>query len=145
MDRTTKDHFVKTVVSSFAFLTKEFGFSQPMVGGDDAAGLAWVVYKRTNAGLKVVLDSRDGAVDCYVGRLVNGDFPEHAFDASGSRIREDLFGYLVRTRKYRGAISKRPEGGSLQDVVSLDVPGFARLVREEGDAITADSPGLFAH
>lgn len=138
------EHFVSEVKKSFSFLHEEHGFSEPEIMQKDGNGLLQINYIGSNVRIEVVLDLRDKIVDCYVAKLL--DIKTHYYynvDDSGRRVREELFNYLVKYHKFRGCVSKKPAGSSFEEAFSLDVEGFAQLLKKYVQEIINDNKLLF--
>jgi hypothetical protein len=129
------EHFITEVRKSFSFLHEEYAFSEPELILRTEHGFAQMSYNGTKVGIELVLDIRDEVVDCYVVKLIDSKFPTFNINSVGNRFRQAFFSYLVKYHNYRGCVSKKPSGTCFKEAITIDIKGFAQLLKQYGEDI----------
>lgn len=96
----------------------------------------WMIF----LAIECVVNAHEADIDCKVVRLTDGKKAAHyAVDARGVTVREGLAS-LLRRRGVRERLFAPVSGRDLPDRVKITLQDFARMLRNYGQAILADSP-----
>ena len=145
MDQQLANYFFEEAARIFGFLVKEYSFAPPQLDINDRINFATVTFQGHNLALECILDEREQDVDCKVARVVNGRKTEHyAVDGNGVRVREGLF-HLLRRRGAPDSALSRTKGLELHDKITTVLDDFARMLKQFGPEILADSPDALAY
>ncbi len=132
--------FRDEVVRTFAFLAENYGFSDPKVIVDVQFPIVTVVYLKRHIAIEFVLDDREKDIGCMIARVVDGGTaPEYEFDAKGLRVRQDLYGLLVR-RGVRDRLFRDVGRLSFRERIPVTLEDFAAMLKQHGRDILEDSP-----
>lgn len=131
--------FQSEVERAFAFLSSDCGFAPPCLSIDHKTSQATVTFKGKNLAVQLILDEFAEDIDCKIAAVSEGEVTKsYGRDENGAVVRESLYSRLVR-KGVRESLFTKVSGMPLQSRISITVEDFARMLRNHGKDILADS------
>lgn len=144
MDQKLANYFFEEASRAFDFLVKDYSFAPPRLDIDERINFATVTFMAMNLAVECIFDERETDVDCKIAQVVDGQKTSaYAVDDHGVRVREGLF-TLLRRRGVRERLFNQTTGLAVRDKIRTTLGDFARMLKEHGQDILADSPNALA-
>ena len=144
MDKELASYFFDEVCKALGFVVTDHGFAPAQLEVDDGVNFAFATFMGKNLAIECSLDEREGDVECYIARVINGEKTTHwAVDESGVRVRDGLSDLLER-RGVRERLFTRVGGLGLREQIPITLGDFAQMLRKHGQEILNDSPTALA-
>jgi hypothetical protein len=144
VDRDLAAFFVEEATKAFGFMTRENAFEGPTAEINDEIHFVYVTFMGRHVAVECILDEREEDIDCKVVLVVQGrKLSYYEFDPQGRRVRDGLYSLLTR-RRTKGLHFRKVGGLTLRTQIPTTLGDFARMLREHGRDILADSPDVFS-
>jgi hypothetical protein len=143
VNRELRDYFLQEVAKAMGFLVTRHHFVGPEYETDEDIHFARVSYSRENLAIECVLDEREEDVDCKVVRMKGGRrLVGFAVDEKGQLVRQRVSTF-VRSRGAPEPLFRKVGNLSLRQRIPITLNDYARLLKNHGQEILADSPTVF--